>query len=176
MGSAALLPVNLSTAATLWDLAARDSGITVNPRVATVDPSALATVQTAYVMRAAGRPLPGQHDPIVDVGRNDFYRVLAVVDATGFAAECRTITFARGLGMYRPRIERYVRATRVRTILERVTDNVATDRVCPTDGVLTYIVDDTDQLPYRVTQWSSTAPIAEPAANSQPVRRGRPRG
>ncbi len=158
---AALLPVNASTAGELYALAARDSGIAVNPRLpGTLTTEERAIVTASYSGAAMGRALPAEHDPIVDLGRNDFYRVILVVDSSQLPSSCATFTFARGQGLFAPRISRYVRATRQRTPLTAVRDNVATDRVCPTEGVFSYIVDDTDQQTYRVSQWTTEpAPV-----------------
>lgn len=160
-GAAALIPVNPTTATELYSLAARDSGIAVNPRVsATHTATDRAAALAAFNTAAAGRPLPAEHDAIVDLSRNDFYRVLAVVDATQMPAACTTITLARGQGLFAPAVSRYSRATRQRTPLATLKENVATDRVCPTDGLFSYIVDDTDQQTYRLSQWGA-APAQE---------------
>lgn len=167
-GAAALLPVNNTTAIELYSLAARDSGIAVHPRVSAAHSAdeQLAAL-AAFNSVAGGRALPAEHDAIVDLGRNDFYRVIAVVDATQFPATCTTVTLARGQGLFTPAVSRYSRTTRQRTALTISKDNVSTDRVCPTDGLFSYIVDDTDQQTYRVSQWGAAAP--------EPTTRGRRR-
>lgn len=169
VGTAALFPANTTAATELYQLAARDSGIAVHPRVElTLSEQERSTVNATFTALAAGRALPTEHDPIVDVGRNDFYRVLAVVDATQIPATCVTFVLARGQGLFAPTISRYVRGTRQRTPLATTRSNIAIDRVCPTDGVFSYIVDDIDQQTYRITQWAAGNEAA-------PTRRGRGR-
>ncbi len=168
-GAAALVPLNTTSAVELYALAARDAGVPVNPRVlGPLSDEQRAIVTNAFNASAANRALPAEHDAIVDLGRNDFYRVLAVIDGSQLPAECVTITLARGQGLFSPSISRYSRLTRQRTPLANVRDNLATDRVCPTDGLFSYIVDDTDQMQYRLTQWGAAQPA--PATRG---RRGR---
>jgi hypothetical protein len=162
-GAAALIPVNERAVALLWDLAARNrgstgSGIAVHPRIhGALSDQERSIVQATFARLAEGRPLPEEHDAIVDLGRNDFHRVLAVIDAESIANDCRTITFARGEGLFQPQITRYNRRNGERTPVGTVRDNVATDRVCRPDGVIAYLVDDTDQQTYRITTWGPAA-------------------
>lgn len=177
MGSAALIPVMRATVALLWDMSARNSGatgsgISVHPRIA--GPLSLeeqTVINTTFTELAAGRVIPPEHDPIVDLGRNDFYRVVAVLDTGSIQRECQLVTLTRGEGLFAPRVSRYSRLSGQRTAITRTRNNVAIDRVCPGD-VLTYLTDDTDQKTYRVTIWQPAGAAPAQAASPTRGRRG----
>lgn len=176
VGAAALIPVMRPTIALLWDMSARNSGatgsgISVHPRIAgPLSIEEQTVINTTFAELAAGRPIPSEHDPVVDLGRNDFYRVIAVLDTGSIRRECQLVTLTRGEGLFAPQVFRYSRLSGQRTAIERTRDNVAIDRVCPGD-VLTYLTDDTDQKPYRVTLWQPGE--AAPTPSARPATRRR---
>ncbi len=174
MGFATLDPLNGSTLTTLYHLAARDAGVAVNPRVAVQRPEDSATVLNAFIQYSMGRAFPAEHDPIVDLGRNDFYRVLSVLSILNPAESCEIITFARNEGLFTPNVYRYNAVSRVKTLLtSRNHNNVVEDRLCAEDGVIAYIVDDIDQLSYQMTRFVPYNPTPSPSEIARALRGGR---
>lgn len=177
MGAAALIPVMRPTVALLWDMSARNSGavgsgISVHPRIAgPLSTEEQRVINATFTELAVGRAIPAEHDPVVDLGRNDFYRVLAVLDTGSIRRECQLVTLTRDEGLFPPRIVRYGRSSGLRTTIARTRDNVAIDRVCPGE-VLTYLTGDTDQKTYRITIWQP-ADAARPAPVGRAPRRTR---
>jgi hypothetical protein len=168
-GFAVLNPLSANTLATLYHMSARDSGVAVHPRVFAPTPDDMQLVTSTFALMA-NNGVAAEHDPIVDLGRNDFYRVLSVVGASGNQSDCETIAFARGEGIFVPRVYRYNPISRVKTLLlSPQNNNVVVDRFCKVEGMMSYIVNDTDQQRYRMTRLiqASAATVAPTDAPSR---------
>lgn len=145
MGSVRLLPANARTYEALVRISQRHENPQVNPRI---DPTTVPgapwptglPLDFASVRLAAGAdPTLPVHDPVVDLSRNEFRRVLAVVDRAGLGSPCATIALVR---------QRFAHEAEVTALEElpedeaprglRIRENVALDARCPA-GVTVYL-------------------------------------
>lgn len=173
MGFASLFPVDSNTLSTLYHMAARDSGVAVHPRVLLSTPEEMATGLATFMQLAGAASFPAEHDPIVDLGRNDFYRVLAVLGPNSTTDECQMLNFARGEGLFIPRVYRYNPISRTKQVLTSPhTNNVVRDRLCTNEGTVSYIVNDTDQMTYRLVRMAQHGAVVPTVASGpRPTRR-----
>jgi hypothetical protein len=199
-GSALLLPVSARTAAWLYRLSSGVERTVVNPRAVVQKPQDAEVIRATFEDARRGRfpstmtgedagaggasadagpsiarstevpPVP--HDAVMDVGRNDFRRIIAVVDPRGLGTECVTLTLARDQGLFSPRLQRRVfdtSARTARTFVDHTEEHVVTDRVCPDEGVVVYAADAADAAGYRVSVWQP-APTLPPAPTPRAPR------
>ncbi len=160
VGFATLEPINGHTLSMLFNMTAGGAVVGANPRVAVQRPTDRLLVTDAFRRFSRTAEFPEEQDPIVQVERNDYYRVLAVLAAGDPSQPCQKIAFTRSQGLLIPQVYRYNYISQIKSMLPSSHyNNVVEDELCPYDGVMAYIVDDTDQLSYRIT-WFVPAPFA----------------
>lgn len=143
LGAARLLPADAETYAALIRASVLNDNPQVNPRVdPTVVPGAPWTtglpINFATVRASVAADLsPAVHDPVTDLGLNDFHRVLAVVHRGRLGAPCAGVALVRGRFGYRPRVRAIQGDGAVRDLPER--ENVAFDEQCPVQGPTVYV-------------------------------------
>lgn len=148
MGLARLLPSDAQTYGALVRASRGEANPEVNPRI---DPSPVAgapwntglPLDFGGIRESVGAdPSIAVHDPVVDLGLNDFRRVLAVVDRARLGAPCARIALVR---------QRYAHAARVtaldadgtrRALTPR--ENLALDDRCPVAGATVYLAPASD--------------------------------
>ncbi len=115
----------------------------MNPRV---DPTLVSgapwptglPINFAAVRSNVGADLsPAVHDPVTDLGFNDFRRVLAVVHRGRLGAPCAGVALVRNRFGYRPQVQAMQADGTVRDLPER--ENVALDEQCPVQGPTVYL-------------------------------------
>lgn len=142
-GAARLLPADAETYAALLAASVAHENPQVNPRVdPTVIPAAPWTtglpINFAAVRASSGVDLsPALHDPVADLGLNDFRRVLAVVHRGRLGEPCTGVALARNRFGYRPQVQARQTDGTVRDLPER--GNVAFDAQCPVQGPTVYL-------------------------------------
>ena len=141
--AARLLPADAETYAALLAASVAHENPQVNPRVdPTVIPTAPWTtglpINFAAVRASSGVDLsPALHDPVADLGLNDFRRVLAVVHRGRLGEPCTGVALARNRFGYRPQVQARQTDGTVRDLPER--GNVAFDAQCPVQGPTVYL-------------------------------------
>lgn len=147
MGAARLLPSDGRTYAALVRASQRNDNPRVNPRIdATVAPGApwptgLPLDFGGARMAAGADPALAVHDAVVDLGRNDFRRVLAVVDRARLGVPCARIALVRNRFAHGARVTAMDETGARRAIEAR--ENVAIDAACPA-GVTLYLAPASD--------------------------------
>lgn len=162
LAGARLVPANATTYRRLYEAVRGRLEEPVNPRVDPFVPAGdrwglglpvNAREVIAGVLR--GADAPPLHDPVIEVGRNRFRRVIAVVDRGRLGASCVRLTFTRLVVGHGARVYRYDEGDSDVGSALATQGNVATDVSCPATGVTTYAVDDTDQETYRLNVWAT---------------------
>ncbi|MDP3279071.1 MAG: hypothetical protein Q8Q09_28020 [Deltaproteobacteria bacterium] len=163
-GEAALIPVSRETAQELAKLAARGLNLAVNPRtLESLTPAEKQLIAESYTsFQRLDHSHPAPHDPIVDLGRNDFYRVLAVIDPRDFAQESEDLWVTRDEALLSPVVLRLSRVSRDRTRCTVLRENVTRCTIRRTDGLISLIVQDTDQARYHIGRRAPTPPTLAP--------------
>jgi hypothetical protein len=160
MAGARLLPASASTYQRLYDAVRGDLDVGVNPRVDAFVPPGdrwglglpVNFQQVTIAARRGAAHVP-VHDPVIEVGVNQFRRALLVVDRGRLGASCVTLVFTRlvagqGVGVMRhdgdgPGVPLDAEG------------NVARDAACPASGVVIYSVRDYDQETYRLNVYAT---------------------
>lgn len=143
LGAARLLPADAETYGALIHASVANDNPQVNPRVdPTVVPGAPwptgLPINFASVRGSVGADLsPAVHDPVTDLGFNDFRRVLAVVHRGRLGAPCAGVALVRNRFGYRPQVQAMQADGTVRELPER--ENVALDEQCPVQGPTVYL-------------------------------------
>jgi hypothetical protein len=154
LGFARLIPSDGVTYTALLRASTRGGDRRANPRV---DPST-----TPGVRWATGLPLDfgdlrarsgtdlsvPVHDPVVDLGLNDFRRVLAVVDRARLGAPCAGVVLSRQRYAFAARAEALDADGTVRQLGHR--ENVAVDDRCPVSGPTIYLAPSDDHDVWQV--------------------------
>ncbi|MEZ4393889.1 MAG: hypothetical protein R3A48_22680 [Polyangiales bacterium] len=164
MGYARLLPSDAVTYRALVQASTMNENAQVNPRVDT----SLVTwarwntglpVNFATVRRESGADLSAaNHDPVVDLGLNDFRRVLAVIDRGRLGVACAEVALVRHRLGYRAVVEA-LDADGSRHPLD-ADQNVAFDARCPASGPTVYLAPVSDHDPWTVGLLRTSAPDA----------------
>lgn len=157
LGGARLVPANATTYRRLYELVRGRLEEPVNPRVDPFVPPGDRwglglPVNAREVVAGAlhGAEPPALHDPVIEVGRNRFRRVLAVVDRGRLGASCVRLLFTRLVLGHGARVYRYEEGDPDVGSALATQGNVASDLSCPASGVTAYAVDDADQEAYRL--------------------------
>ncbi|MEI8258486.1 MAG: hypothetical protein WCJ30_22660, partial [Deltaproteobacteria bacterium] len=135
--AARIVPTDMRLFLLLQTTAARYTHAMVYPRIDAAD------------VQALGLSTLAMYEPVIDVGFNEFRRVLAVVDFTSVSAQCVTLLFRRGVAVFPPAIQRAPGAVPVAGTLA-TRENAAWDRWCPGQGSVLYLVPDTDAAAYQL--------------------------
>lgn len=168
--AARLLPQSEATYRVLHTGARNGAARSVRPRVAALPatlPAAWRPMDDVEALRhrVAPREEAGDPHPAVLALRNEgdgFVRVLAVIDAASLGGGCLELQLVRMHYGYDAVVSRVPpRSTSVPSRPPRVravpaTDHVAHDRLCPADGVQSYVVPPTDRARYRLRIFSAS--------------------
>ncbi len=162
LAGARLVPANATTYRRLYEAVRGRLEEPVNPKVDPFVPPGdrwgLGLPVNAREVIAGvlhGADPPPLHDPVIEVARNRFRRVIAVVDRGRLGASCVRLTFTRLVVGHGARVYRYDDSDSDIGSALATQGNVATDVSCPATGVATYAVDDTDQESYRLNVWAT---------------------
>ncbi len=134
-----------ATAVVTWfaTLSARGTGSPMgHPRIAW-DPTAPSLEAVLPTSLAA-------HDPVVDIGFNDYRRVLLALDPAATGPGCTTVLLTRARYRTRPQVWRWTGQGAPAALTE--SGNVARDVVCG-GGQRLYLVGDDNGDAYRVQAW-----------------------
>ena len=115
-----------------------------------VGASAAAVVPQSAEMAAWVAAL-GAYETVVDVGFNEFRRVVLAIEAPPEAEGCVTVVLGRDRYRTRAAVWRWTGTGAPVALEERM--NLASDRVCPGSGRRVYVVADDNRDAYRVEGW-----------------------
>lgn len=164
MGYARLLPSDAVTYRALVRASMMHENTQVNPRVDTsLVPWARwnsgLPVNFAAVRQETGADLSAaNHDPVVDLGLNDFRRVLAVIDRGRLGVGCAEVALVRHRLGYSAEVEALDPDGARRPLDAR--QNVAFDTRCPAEGPTVYLAPVSDQDRWTVGLMRTSAPDA----------------
>lgn len=154
MGFARLLPSDAGTYGALIRAMRSDANPSVNPRI---DPAPVAGApwNTGLPVDFGGirASLGGDatvavHDPVIDLGLNEFRRVLAVVDRAHLGVPCARVALVRGRFAHAARVEALDPDGTRHPLPPR--ENVALDDRCPSQGPTVYLVPADDHDPWTL--------------------------
>lgn len=164
MGFARLIPSDVGTYGALVRASMMNENPRVNPRVDTalvpgVRWNSGLPVNFGAVRAEAGVDLTAaNHDPVVDLGLNDFRRVLAVIDRSRLGGGCVSAAFVRHRLGYLARAEA-IDADGTRVSLSEQ-GNVTVDARCSTRGPTVYLAPFSDHDRWTVRLLRTSAPIS----------------